>query len=66
VTAFTTVVYGDIKPKTQIEIGFSSIWILIGMGLFYFLLSQITSFLSKVNALQVSIDNKTEELELLV
>lgn len=64
-TTFTTVVFGDIKPVTQAEIAFSTVWILVAMGLFYFLLSQLTFFLSKVDTLSANIDKKAIDLDVL-
>ncbi|MFC1712927.1 ion transporter [Candidatus Poribacteria bacterium] len=60
ITTMTTVGYGDITPKRNIEYVFTSIMMLIGASLYAYIIGNIASILSNLDSAKATFWNKIE------
>jgi hypothetical protein len=62
-TTLTTVGYGDIAARTTVEMSFSLIWMLFGVGIYSFVIGSLTSVLSNYDARQIVINRRIKMFE---
>lgn len=66
VTTLATVGYGDISAKTPIQMLFASVVMLIGVGTFGFVLSNVASMLSRADAAREHHMNNLDKVEVFM
>lgn len=65
VTTMVTVGYGDITPKTTIEIIIAIFWMFIGIGFYSYTISSLSTFLMSIDTRESILTAKTEAVRVL-